>query len=51
MSKQFDQKSQASLYRLGAVLNAYSAESVKKFMDEERSYVLDKSMFIVGAFG
>jgi hypothetical protein len=51
MSKQFEEKSQAAMYRFGAVETSKVAEIIKKVMDQERSYAVDKSLFITGAFG
>lgn len=51
MSKEFDQKSEASFYRFGSVITAKNAELIKKLLDQERAYATDKSMFITGAFG
>lgn len=51
LSKEYDLKSAAGLYRFSSVMATKNAEIVKKLMDQERGYAIDKSLFITGAFG
>jgi len=51
LSKEYDLKSAAGLYRFDSVLTTKTAEILKKIMDQERGYAVDKSLFITGAFG
>jgi hypothetical protein len=51
MTKEFETKSEASLYRFNAVLASKTADTVKKIMEQERSYALDKAFYITGAYG
>jgi hypothetical protein len=51
LSKEYDFKASAGLYRFSSVITIKNAEIVKKLMDQERGYTVDKSLFITGAFG
>lgn len=51
MSKDFETKSQAASYRYGATLVTRNAETIKKVIEEERNYALDKSVFVAGTSG
>lgn len=51
MSKEFSERSEAGLYRFGSVITGKNAELIKKLLDQERSYALDKSLFITAAHG
>ena len=51
MSKEFETKSHAATYEGNAVIVSRTAENVKKILEEERRYALDKSLYFTGAYG
>ena len=51
LSKDIEAASQAGFYRFSALSAVKNAELLKKLMDEERQYAVDKALFITGAFG
>ena len=51
LSKEYEMKSSAGLYRFSSVIVTKNAEIIKKLMDQERGYAIDKSLFITAAFG
>jgi hypothetical protein len=51
MSKEFESKSQSAEYKYGTAIVTQIAEQIKKIMEEERGYSLDKSLYLTGAFG
>lgn len=51
MSKEFETKSHSADYEAQTLIISRTAENVKKLLSEERSYVLDKSLYLTGAYG
>ena len=51
MAKDFETKSQAADYRHDVTMATRSAETVKKIMEQERGYALDKALFFTGTLG
>lgn len=51
ISKEFESRSQSGLYRMQVLAATKQGETIKKFIDSERGAVIDKSLYIVGAFG
>ncbi len=51
ISKDYEERSSAGMYRFYSLTAAKNAELIKKMFEQERSYVIDESLFFIGAYG